>query len=135
METSSKVVVKLRYSNADEESEAIEFDILKAKFFGRESYPARNIGFQQAIEVRPSLMSEDYYSIKILHPQSIPDYKQVELYNNYRKYLPKKYKDITCLKPPQSVLDTMKTMKKERQQRAKGKKKKKDEKETSITIY
>jgi hypothetical protein len=131
MQNRSKVVVKLRYSNADEESEAIEFDILKAKFFGRESYPARNIAFQQAIEVRPSLMSEDYYSIKILHPQSIPDYKQVELYNNYRKYLPKKYKDITCPKPPESVLDTIK---KERSERVKGKKKKKDEKETSITI-
>jgi hypothetical protein len=31
-----KVVVKLRKSNADEESEAIKFDMLKAKFFGRE---------------------------------------------------------------------------------------------------
>jgi hypothetical protein len=105
--------------------------MLKPKFFGRENYPARNVGFQEAIEARPSLMSEDCYSIKILHPQGIPDYKQVELYSNYRKYLPEKHKDITCLKPPQSVLDTIKE---ERKQRAKGKKKKKDKKETSITI-
>jgi hypothetical protein len=81
METSSKVVVKLRYSNADEESEAIEFDMLNPKFFGLENYPAGNVGFQEAIEKGPS-MSEDCYSIEILHPQGIPDYKQVELYSN-----------------------------------------------------
>lgn len=96
MENRSKVVVKLRYSNSDEESAAIEFDMLKPKFFGQDNYPAGYIGFQEAIEARPSLMSEGCYSIKILHPQGIPDYKQVELYSNYRKYLPEKNKDITC---------------------------------------
>jgi hypothetical protein len=115
MQNPSEVVVKLCKLNADEDSEAIEFDMLKAKFFGRENYPAGKVGFQEAIEARPSLMSEECYSIIILHPQGIPDYKQVKLYSNYWKDLPEKYKDITCPKPSDSVLDTIK---KERAQRA-----------------
>jgi hypothetical protein len=63
--------------------------------------------------------------------QGMPDYKQVELYSNYWKDLPKMYKDVMCPKPPESVLDTIK---KERAQRAKGKKEKNDKKETSINI-
>jgi hypothetical protein len=122
----SKVMVKLQKSNADGDSEAKEFDMLKASFFGRERYPAGNVGFQEAIKARPALMGEDSYSIRILYPQGILDYKQVKLYSNYWKYLPEKYKDLTCPKPAESVLATIKT---ERAQRAKGKKKKKDEKE------
>jgi hypothetical protein len=62
-----------------------------------------------------------------MYPQGIPEYKQVKLYDNYWKYVPKKYKDITCPKPPESVLATIK---KEKAQRAKDKKK--DEKEKKL---
>jgi hypothetical protein len=126
-------VVKLRKSNL-EDAESIEFEIIKARFFGRDRCPAGRIGLQQAIVARPSIMNieqdpddpgKECCGIVILHPQGVPDYKQVELFTDCRKCVPEKHKDIMCPKPAESVLATIKN---ERAQRAKGKKIKKEEK-------
>jgi hypothetical protein len=53
MQNRLKRLVKLQKSNADEDSEAIKLDMLKARFLGQERYPAGNMRFQQAIEARP----------------------------------------------------------------------------------
>jgi hypothetical protein len=135
----SKLVVKLRKSNW-EDTESIELDMIKARFFGRDRYPTGGIGLQEAIAARPAIMNiekdpndpdKECYGIIILHPTGIPDYKQVELYTNYRKYVPEKYKDITCPKPAESVLATIKN---ERAQRVKGKKIKKEETEKLLKV-
>jgi hypothetical protein len=133
----SKLVVKLRKSNL-EDAESIEFEIIKTRFFGRDRHPVGRIGLQQATAARPSVMNtekdpddpeKDCCGIVILHPQGIPDYEQVELHTNCRKHVPEKHKDVTCPKPAESVLATIKN---ERAQRAKGEKIKKDEKEKMI---
>jgi hypothetical protein len=50
-----------------------------------------------------------------IHGQGIPEFKQVELYKNYRKFmLSKHYEEVMCPKPDESILKRIKTEKVER---------------------
>jgi hypothetical protein len=132
-----KLVVQLRKSNL-EDAELIEFEPIKERFFGRGRHPAGRDGLQQAIAARPSIMNiekdpddpdKECYDITILYPQGVPDYKQLELCKNYRQFVPEKHKDVTCPKPAESVLATMKI---DKAKRRKGKKIKKEEQEKTL---
>jgi hypothetical protein len=55
------------------------------------------------------------YKTMILHGEGIPEFKEVELYKNYRKFMPSKYyEEVMCPKPNESILKRIKTEKVER---------------------
>lgn len=48
----------------------------------------------------------------VIPPPGINPYKQVELYNNYRKMMPEADAAITCPKPPPEMMQLVKAEKK-----------------------
>ncbi len=85
--------------------------IIKLKENTTSSWTNQNILKIRTLEVKAHLNNLNFPNSA---PPGLSDTKQVDLYEKVRKYVPEKYKDILCPKPPNDVLIRGKAQKKER---------------------
>lgn len=101
-----------------QDHEPVIYNLIKANFYMQDEYPTK----EEAVVARRDLLLS--YPLLPLPSKGIPHFKQVQLYSNYRKFLPAWAKDITCPKPSDEVL---KGQKEDQKSRLEAKKKAKIE--------
>jgi hypothetical protein len=117
-----KLMVFVKESNLEEHpTKTINIILPKMMLFNADGTEGT---LQEAVDSRMSLLQRADF-LDHLPFKGIPEFKQVQLYRNYRKFIPAEFKDEICPKPSDEVLKRQKDDQKRRADEKKEKKTKK----------
>lgn len=95
------VMMATRVSNLEEHLPT-NINLLRKTFYDKSVYK----DLVAAFAARKDLLYD--YPLESIPFPGLPAFKQVQLYKNYRKFLPAAYKDVTCPRPTDEVMKSEK---------------------------
>jgi hypothetical protein len=123
----ARLCVSMRESNLPEHRPKNVY-VVKTNFLDFQNLPPglfqQPPTFQEALKLRREMLFAPLNEADLLDVipfKGVPEFKQVQMYKNFRQFLPPDYQDITCPRPSDDVL---KRQKDDQKQRAQNKRRK-----------